>query len=59
MDSTQLFQVADFLQKPTVSPLSLWERVRVRGDLRSESRRSIHSKPQDLLKHFTHPLNYL
>jgi hypothetical protein len=31
MDSTQLFQVADFLQKPTVSPLSLWERVRVRG----------------------------
>jgi hypothetical protein len=48
-----MFQVAEFLKKLTVSPLSLWERARVRGQC------SIHSNPQDLLKHFTHPLNYL
>jgi hypothetical protein len=35
------FQVAEFLKKLTVSPLALWERVRVRA--------AIRSKPQDLL----------
>ncbi|KJZ65124.1 hypothetical protein VD17_14325 [Pseudomonas fluorescens] len=48
-----MFQVAEFLKKLTVSPLYLWERARVRG------RRSIRSKPKDLLKHVTHPLNDL
>ena len=31
MDSTQVFHVGVLRQYPTVSPLSLWERARVRG----------------------------
>jgi hypothetical protein len=31
MDSKQIVHVGGFLQHPPISPLSLWERVRVRG----------------------------
>jgi hypothetical protein len=31
MDSKQIVHVGGFLKHPLISPLSLWERVRVRG----------------------------
>jgi hypothetical protein len=31
MDSVKIFQVGVILKYPPISPLSLWERVRVRG----------------------------
>jgi hypothetical protein len=31
LDSKQIAQVGGFLKYPPISPLSLWERVRVRG----------------------------
>jgi len=31
MDSKQIVQVGGFLKHPPISPLSLWERARVRG----------------------------
>jgi hypothetical protein len=31
MDSVKIFHVGGILEYPPISPLSLWERVRVRG----------------------------
>jgi hypothetical protein len=57
MDSVQLFQVAVFPEKPTVSPLSLWERVRVRATAGSGLRSQILRN--NALQHIAHLLNHL
>ncbi|KQN51224.1 hypothetical protein ASE98_23065 [Pseudomonas sp. Leaf48] len=59
MDSVQHAQAAVFPEKPTVSPLSQWERVRVRATAGSGSRSQVLRSPNNALQHIAHLLNHL